>query len=205
MSRRVLGWGLIVYGILGLLLVLGGAPTGLALASTVERLSVTADGSLEAAVRSTRAAADAFVNVDGSLSEAEASADAAATLARDASGTLASLSTAMEIAVFGAQPLLPLAAEFDTSAEQASALAETLDSVAGSMGDTRVDVAKIGTELDGLGRELNELRDASGDGVSAPPIRLFVLLLLAWLLLPAIGSIAGGAALVRTAPPPVRA
>lgn len=198
MSRRVLGWILVIYGLLGLMLVAGGAPTGLALAGTVERLSITADGSLRAAIRSTQAAADAFVNVDISLSEAESSADSAAALARDASGTLGSLALAMEISVFGAQPLLPLASEFDSSADQASELAETLDSVASSMGDTRVDVATIGAELDVLSDELSELRDASGSGVGAPPIRLFVILLLGWLLVPAVGGIIGGLALLRT-------
>lgn len=116
MSRRILGWGLIVYGLLGVALIAGGASTGLALASSVERLAVTADGTLRAAARSTGAAADAFVNVDGSLAEAESSASSAGDLAAEASGTLQSLASAMEIAVFGAQPLLPLAAEFDASA-----------------------------------------------------------------------------------------
>lgn len=202
MSRRALGWVLVIYGLLGLMLVAGGAPTGLALAGTVERLSISADGSLRAAIRSTQATADAFVNADFSLAEAESSADAAAALARDASGTLGSLALAMEISVFGAQPLLPLAAEFDDSAEQASALAETLDGVASSMGDTRVDVAGIGAELEILSDELDTLREASGGGASAPPIRLFVFLLLGWLLVPAIGGILGGLALLRTSVPP---
>lgn len=200
MSRRALGWGLIAYGVIGIALIAGGASTGLALASTVERLAVTADGTLQAAVRSTEAAADAFVNVDGSLSEAESSATSAADLATEASGTLQSLASAMEISVFGAQPLLPLAGEFDASAQQASALGDELDGVAGSLGDTRVDVARIGTELDGLSRELAALREASGNGVAAPPIRIFVTLLLLWLLVPALGGLVAGVVLLRMAP-----
>lgn len=199
MSRRALGWGLIVYGLIGVVLIAGGASTGLALASTVERLAVTADGTLQAAVRSTEAAADAFINVDGSLEEAESSASSAADLAVEASGTLQSLAFAMEISIFGAQPLLPLAAEFDASAQQAAALGDELDGVGGSLGNTRVDVARIGTELDGLSRELGALRDASGNGVAAPPIRLFVTLLLLWLLVPALGGLVAGVVLLRTA------
>ncbi|MEJ7803857.1 MAG: hypothetical protein WKH68_10895, partial [Candidatus Limnocylindria bacterium] len=99
---RLLAWSLILYGLLGFVLVLGGAVIGLELASRIERLAATADGTLAAAVRSTDAAADGFTNVDGSLSEAEGSAEAAGALARDASGTLASLARAMELAVFGA-------------------------------------------------------------------------------------------------------
>ena len=198
MRRPLLGWSLILYGIAGVALVIIGAVMGLELASRVERLAVTADGTLAAAARSTDAAANAFTNVDGSLSEAESSADAAAALSRDASGTLASLAQAMELSVFGAQPLLPLAGEFDASAGQASALADTLDRVAGSLGDTRTDVTRIGAELYDLSAELGALREANGTDGSAPPLRPFVMLLLAWLLVPAVGGLLGGLALLRT-------
>ncbi|MGI8998702.1 MAG: hypothetical protein ACR2GO_03230 [Candidatus Limnocylindria bacterium] len=197
MRRPMLAWALVLYGILGIALVGGGAVIGLDLASRVEQLTATADGTLAAAVRSTDAAADAFTNVDASLSESEASADAAAALARDASGTLASLAAAMQLSVFGAQPLLPLAGEFEASADQAAALGDTLDSVSGSLGETRTDVASIGTELDGLSTELAALRGANDTGGGAPPLRLFVILLLLWLCIPAVGGLLGGLALLR--------
>ena len=201
MRRRFLAWVLILYGVLGLVLVLGGAAIGLEVASRIEGLTATADGTLAAAARSTDVAARAVTNVDASLSESQASADAAAELARDASGTMASLAQAMELSLFGTQPLLPLAGEFDASAEQASALAETLDRVAGSLADSRTDVARIGTELAGLSAELSALREASGASTpgAAPPLRLFVLLLLAWLLVPAAGGLLMGLALLRPA------
>ena len=71
--------------------------------------------------------------------------------------------------------------------------------MSGSLGDTRTDVARIGTELDSLGAELAGLRDAngSGGGGSAPPLRLFVVLLLSWLLVPALGALVGGVVLLR--------
>ena len=197
MRRGLLAWALIVYGLVGLVLVVSGAVIGLDLALRVERLATTADGTLAAAARSTEAAAAAFTNVDASLTEAESSADAAAALAREASGTLGSLARSMEITIFGTQPLLPLAGEFDASAEQASALGETLDSVSGSLGDTRTDVARIGTELDSLSAELAGLRDANGSGGPAPPLRLFVVLLLTWLLVPALGALVAGVVLLR--------
>jgi hypothetical protein len=199
LRRRLLAWVLILYGVMGLVLVLGGAAIGLDVTARVERLTATADGTLEAAARSTDVAAEAFTNVEGSLSESQTSADAAADLARDASGTMASLAEAMELSVFGAQPLLPLATEFDASAEQASALAETLDRVAVSLGDTRTDVARIGTELAGLSAELGALRDANDTSGTAPPLRILVLLLLAWLLVPAAGGLLIGLSLLRPA------
>lgn len=200
MRRRLLGWALLLYGLAGVALVVGGALVGLDAAARVERLASAANGTLSAAASSTEAAAAAFANVDGSLAESETSADAAAALARDASATLASLSLAMELSVFGAQPLLPLAGEFDASADQASALAETLDRVAASLGDTRVDVAGIGAQLEGLATELAILRDSIGTGDDPPPVQAFVLLLLAWLMVPAIGGVLAGLVLLRRPP-----
>jgi hypothetical protein len=200
LRRRLLGWALLLYGLAGVALVGGGALVGLDAAARVERLASAANGTLAAAASSTEAAAEAFANVDGSLAESETSADAAAALARDASATLASLSLAMELSVFGAQPLLPLAGEFDASADQASALAETLDRVAASLGDTRVDVAGIGAQLEGLATELAILRDSTGTGGDSPPVQALVLLLLAWLMVPAIGGVLAGLVLLRRSP-----
>jgi len=202
LRRRLLGWILVLYGLAGIVLVAGGAVVGLDAAARIERLASAADGTLAAAAQSTEAAADAFDNVDGSLAESETSAVAAAALARDASATLASLSQAMELSVFGAQPLLPLAGEFAASADQASALAETLDRVGSSLGDTRVDVSGIGVQLEGLATELAVLRDSTGAGEDPPPVQAFVVLLLAWLMIPALGGLLGGLALLRRPPPP---
>jgi hypothetical protein len=194
---RRLGWALLVYGVVGLVLVLGGAIAGLDAAARVERLAASAGGTLAAAARSTEAAAEAFTNVDGSLAESQASAHAAANLARDASATLASLGRAMQLSVFGAQPLLPLADEFADSADQASALAGTLSNVAGSLDDTRSDVSAIEVQLERLSAELALLQDSTGAAGEPPPIRLFVLALAGWLLVPAAGGIVGGLALIR--------
>ena len=197
MTGRPLAWALIVYGILGIALLVGGALYGLEMAGRVERLATAADGTLAAAARSIRAAADSFASVDDSLSESEASADGAAALAREASGTLDSLSIAMRISVLGAQPLLPLADEFATSADQAAELAETLDSVGASLGGTRTDVAIIGVELDTLSRELEALRGSGEADAGPPPLRLFVALLLGWLAIPAIAALLIGLVLLR--------
>jgi hypothetical protein len=193
----MLGWGLIVYAVVGLALIVTWAIVGLDTASRIERLATEADGALSAAARATEAAADSFTNIDASLADAGESAAAAAVLARDASGTLRALAVAMELSILGAQPLLPLAVEFATSADQASQLVTTLGSVGSSLGETRTDVAQIGVELGVLSRELASLQVSSGAG-AAPPLRLFVALLLAWIAIPAVGSLIAGTALVRT-------
>jgi len=197
MAGRALGWALLAYGITGLALVVVGAIGGLEMAGRVEDLAVQADTTLAAAERATQATADSFSGVDDSLAEGEASTDAAAVLARDASLTLDSLANAMSLSILGTRPLEPLAADFATSANQASALADTLEGVGDSLADTREDMTLIGSELDQLANELGALRDASSTDGAAPPIRLFVMMVLAWLALQAVGALIGGMALLR--------
>ena len=202
MGRRLLGWSLVLYGLTGLVIVVGGAFVGLDVAARVERLASAAGGTLDAAARSTEAAADAFTNVDASLAESQESAEEASDLALEASATLDSLARAMELSVFGAQPLLPLAGEFAASADQAASLAETLGRVGASLDETRGDVVGISGELGQLAIQLAVLQESTGSGGEAPPIRPFVLLLLAWLLVPAVGGVIGGLAVLRLARPP---
>lgn len=199
MQSRRLAWGLIAYGLVGLVLVVGGALIGLQAAGRVERVASAADGALVAAARSTRAAAESFTSIDGSLASAQLSAGQAATLADEASGTLDALAASMRLSIFGSQPLLPMATEFETSADQAAELAVTLASVGGSLDATRDDVAAIGLELESLGRQLEALRGADPDAGAGPPLTLFVGLLLAWLAVPAVGALVFGIALLRRA------
>lgn len=204
MGRSALAWALVLYGAAGLGLAVTGAAVGLDLATRVERLAADADGTLAAAAGATRAASDSFENVDTSLSDAQESATAASTLSGDASGTLRSLALAMELSLLGSQPLLPLAREFETSADQADELADTLASVGGSLGDTRTDLTGVGTELGLLADRLEALRGAGGDDdAGPPPLRLFVALLLAWLVLPAIAALVTGLAMLRRPRPVV--
>lgn len=198
MRRRTVGWALVAYGIAGVVLLVVGAIAGMDAAARIERTAAVAGGTLSAAARATRAAADSFTSIDGSLSDAQASADTAAALSRDASATLDSLAAAMGISIFGSQPLAPLAGEFSTSADQAARLADTLDSVSGSMSETRSDVATIGVELDVLSDRLEGLEGATGPGGGVPPLRLFIGLLLAWLALPAVGAVVAGTLLLRS-------
>jgi hypothetical protein len=199
-SRRAAGWLLVIYGLLGFVLVVTGALVGLDAADRFERLATDANAAITSAAAATDAAAESFTNVDASLAESRTSADAAAALAREASGTLTALATAMSMSIFGAQPLLPLAAEFTTSAEQAAELAETLDGVGASLGDTRADVARIAPQLERLSEELESLGGGAERGAGTPPLRIFVIVLLAWLLMQAVGSLLGGLMLMRPRP-----
>jgi hypothetical protein len=126
MGRSTLGWGLVAYGVLGIALSIVGLTFGLDAAGRLERLASASDATLEAAARSTAAAANAFGSINTSLLSAEASVGQASTLAADAAATLESLSAAMDLSVFGARPLQPLADDFSDAAGQADDLAATL-------------------------------------------------------------------------------
>ena len=197
-SRRGAGRLLIAYGVVGLALVAVGAFVGLGLAAQVERLSGTADAALSAAARATDAAAESFAAVDVSLADSQASAAAAATLAREASGSLDSLAAAMDVQIFGTQPLAGLAAQFSANAEQAEEVATTLDDVGSSLGDTRTEVARIAPELEGLSEELRSLGTQPEAATAAPGLRLFIVLLLVWLVMQSLGSMIAGSALLRS-------
>jgi hypothetical protein len=195
MGRSTLAWGLVAYGLVGLALSIIGFTFGLDAAGRLERLSTASDTTLEAAARSTAAAADSFGSIDASLVSAESSVQQAATLSADAGETMAALSVAMNLSIFGAQPLQPLADEFADAAQQAEELSATLSTTAGSVSDVRTDATAIGAELEGLAAELEALRASlPADPV---PVRGLVALLLAYLTLPAVAALVAGGLLLR--------
>ena len=195
MGRSTLAWGLVAYGLVGLALSVVGFTFGLDAAGQLERLAAATDTTLEAAARSTTAAADSLESIDASLENAEGSVAQAATLSADAGATLDALSVAMSLSVFGAQPLQPLADEFADAADQASELAATLEVTTGSVSDVRTDAQEMGAELDALADELEALRDSvPADPI---PIRGLVALLLAYLTLPAVAALAAGSLMLR--------
>ena len=56
--------------------------------------------------------------------------------------------------------------------------------------------ARVETAEDELGRQIEELQTAARPG-ETPQLRLFVILLLAWIAVPAIGALMLGLALLR--------
>ncbi len=195
MGRSTLAWGLVAYGLVGLALSIVGFTFGLDAAGQLERLAAATDTTLEAAARSTAAAADSFESIDASLANAEGSIAQAATLSADAGATLDALSSAMNLSIFGAQPLQPLADEFADAADQAEELAATLGGTSGTVSAVRTDADAIGVELEALATELEVLRDSVP--VNPVPIRGLFVLLLAYLTLPAVAALVAGSLLLR--------
>lgn len=201
MRRRALAAGLIAYGLLGLVLVVLALPISVDLAGRVERLASSADGTLRAASASASAAAEALDGLDEGLGRSAASSGAAARLARDAGATLDSLAAAMQLSIFGAQPLLPLADDFATSADQAAELGDQLDRITDSLTISKGDLGVLHAQIDALAVELTELRGATTErAAGAPPLTAVGVVLLAWLAVPALASLAAGLWLMRRAP-----
>ena len=165
MNSSNLAWGLVAYGVVGLVLSIVGFTFGLDAAGQIERLAAASDATLEAAARSTAAAADSFESIDGSLVNAEDSIAQAAILSADAGATLDALSAAMNLSIFGAQPLQPLADEFADAAEQAEALATTLGTT-GRVGLRRS--GRCGRHRRRAGCPRRRARGAAGDGAGQP-------------------------------------
>lgn len=196
---RMLGWLLVAYAGIGLVIVLVAAVVGGPLIARVDRLATSAAGTMTAATQATDAAADAFVGFDASLAEADAAVGDAADLSREASVTLDGLAVAMSLSILGQQPLLPLAGQFETSADQLRALGGNLDAVGGALVGNRDDIAELGIRMRALADRMADLEDRIDDEQAARGLPLGWLFygFLLWQLLPIAAAAIGGAWLLR--------
>jgi hypothetical protein len=148
------------------------------------------DATVDAASQTLTDAAVAFAGFDASLAEGQGSAEQAAGLSRDTATTMDNLAAAMSITVFGAQPFVALAADFERGADQLDELGESLDRIGGTLGANRDEMSAVSRDLAALAAQV-ELVDAATS--EPPPLRLILYLLAAWLALPSVAAIAGGA------------
>jgi hypothetical protein len=197
-AARIGGWALIAYGLAGILLLLIAFAVASGPLGTAQRLLVSLDGTLHAAADTARSTSTALDSVDSGLGEAQRGTADASTLVADAAATSGRLASAMGLTIFGAQPLIGLSDDFEAIQTQLTGLSANLDAVSGAMAtssddldDVRIDVARLATEIE-------RVRDTTGtDAGGMGSIGLAVGVLLAWLALPAIAALIGGAALLR--------
>jgi hypothetical protein len=197
-AARIGGWALIAYGLAGTLLLLIAFAVASGPLGTAQRLLVSLDGTLHAAADTARSTSTALDSVDSGLGEAQRGTADASTLVADAAATSGRLASAMGLTIFGAQPLIGLSDDFEAIQTQLTGLSANLDRVSGAMAtsaddldDVRIDVARLATEIE-------RVRDTTGtDTGGTGSIGLAVGVLLAWLALPAIAALIGGAALLR--------
>ncbi|HEX5579800.1 MAG TPA: hypothetical protein VFY43_09055 [Candidatus Limnocylindria bacterium] len=201
---RALGWLLVVYAFLGLLLLVAAVAVGMPMVGRVQRLADSASGSIEAAARSAQAASTALAGFDDSLTQARQSAADAATLSRDSARTLQSLSEAMSISILGTQPLLGLADDFGDSGNQLLRLGDSLEQIGGAMATSQEDVALVAAELQGLTDQLNELAGATQAELAGadPPLTWLFGGFLAWQAVQVVAAGLAGLIVLRDASRP---
>ena len=205
-GRRLLGSLLVAYGLMGLGILVGGA---MLINGPLDQLSQTT-GSLEEQrtllVRSLRStsqtfgdAADGMTGFDESLVQARQSTARAAVLARDVSGTMSELARAMSISIFGTQPLISLAASFERAGQQLNTLGDDIEAMGTALERNAADGRVTRRNLEGLQDEVEdlavsveetELPKVPTDAISA--VRIALLLLVGWLSMLALGSLALG-------------
>ncbi|HEY8179311.1 MAG TPA: hypothetical protein VIH33_02835 [Candidatus Limnocylindria bacterium] len=201
---RTLGWLLVVYAALGLLLVVAAVAVGLPMVARVQRIADSANGSIQAAAGSARAASLALTGFDDSLTQAQQSAADAAALSRDASRTLDGLSAAMSVSILGTQPLVGLADDFAASADQLVQLGDSLEQIGQAMATSQGDVAQVTVELQGLTDQLTELAGATQAELAGadPPLTWLFIGFLAWQAVQVVAAGLAGLLILRNASRP---
>jgi len=196
-----LGWLLVVYAFLGVLLLVAAVAVGLPMVGRVQRIAESASGSIEAAARSAQAASTALAGVDDSLTQAQASAVNAATLSRNAAQTLGNLSEAMGVSILGTQPLIGLADDFADSADQLVLLGDSLEQIGQAMATSQGDVDEVAVELQGLTDQLTELAGSTEGELAGtdPPLTWLFAGFLAWQVVQVVAAGLAGLLILRNA------
>ena len=198
---REIGIALVALGALGVVAVIVAFIVIGGIFSRLQVVSEAAAGPLRSTARTISDAADAFDRFGDSLTEAQRSAASASDLAHQTSETLHALADTMSIQIFGTQPLLPAADGFRNSGDQLAGLGDDLGSMSEALGANVDDLEQASRNLRSVRSDMNTLLAAfqtdegSDDGIGLARLGLNVLL--AWLLLAALGCLSLGVLLVR--------
>lgn len=199
-ALRAAGWTLLLYGTLGIVLLVAALAIGTGPLTTADGLLSSLDGTLEAASDTAHSSSTALDSVDAGIEAARAGTTDAGTLVGDASATSDRLADAMSLTILGTQPLAALAGDFRSIADQLSQLGESLRGVGTALETSTADLGAVHDDVERLAAEVDGIRgSAAGVGASGASLRLAYVALLAWLALPALGALAVGLALLRLA------
>lgn len=183
--------GLMLFGATGVVLL---ALVAIVLEDAFRQVElVDTSGPMAQATSAIGDAAAAFAGFGTSISEAERSATGAATTSRNASATASRLADTMSLSFFGAQPFLPLAQGFRQQATDLDAMATDLDRLATALHQNQSDISTLRSDL----ADLHSRLAVSGVPLPLGTLRLLVGLVLLWLVVPALASLALGTWLLR--------
>jgi len=216
--RRLFGALLVAYGLLGLLIVIGGAALVANSVARVDGIVSTIDTQRQVLVRSLDAtetflhdAHSGSTNVGSSLTAAVDSARQTADLTRSLATAMDQLSAASSISILGQQPFGGLGTTFGGVASQATSLGDSLDHTADALARNGTDLTQVSADLGNIETEITDLRgqvaamnlgtdDVASIDRAIETSRLVLFGVLLWLALQALIAVLAGLVLLRWTP-----
>lgn len=213
-NRRLLGVGLVVYGVLGVVII---AIVAVALIRPIDRigeLSTSVEdqrillvSSMVQGETTLREMAAGVRRMDSSLTSARSATDRSSQIAVGVAQSMFQLRDAMSISILGTQPLIGLAAGFDQTGTQLLQLSSDLTTIGTSLDTNAADVATTAANLDQLADTVNTLTDSVENGPSVgvsaealDAVRIAIFAVAGWLLVFAVACVVVGAYLFVLAP-----
>jgi hypothetical protein len=207
--RRRLGRGLVAYGVIGLVaLVVVGIGLGIAVVRArdvldrIEQQRVAVVRLLDATSLLLGTTASSVDRLGTTLSSTEEAVRRGAELTRTLSTAGTTMADLAAVDILGLQPFAGAAVPFGTLSEQATSLAVSLDSTAVALDTNRVDLATLVEDLRGISADLEDIEASIVDVRLVGDVALslglvVVIVLLAWLSVPAFAAIVLGRRLMR--------
>ena len=200
--RRRIAYGLLGFGLSGLVLLLGAGVLVLGslgavddAASGFERQRAELLAMLEPAANAIDNAATSVTNAGASLTSSADAAEQAATFTTRLAGSFEGLAGLSSLEIFGTRPFAGLGEEFQRVGTDARTLSQDLLVTAGSLRTNVTDTAAVAADLRTLATRLDALEtslggtDGGGLGDATAALnaaRIVLLGLLAWLAVPAV-------------------
>ena len=211
--RRAIGVGLTAYGLAGIaagvLVVAATVAVGLGMQPALESVDRQRDAvvaSLESGAASLEKTAGLVNESAGVVQSASEIASEAANVTRGLAETFSRLAATFgSFEILGNQPFGPLASDATQLAEQMRGIANDLDalgvqlgSISRSLPPLAEDLAATSTELATLAAELAAFGVPESAGAAFAWLVIGVILLVTWLLVPAIVALVSGVSLLRS-------
>jgi len=211
--RRRLGWGLVSFGVAGVVLVVAAAALVIGSLAAVDNAATGFDRQRAELVSMLQPAASTLSDAADSASHAGASLTAASDASRRAADLTSRLATSFDsmaglgsFEILGARPFAGVSSQFADTATQSRTLSSDLGSTADALATNVADSEAVAADLRSLADRLTQLETSvggTGGGGSSTSLpiglaRLVLLGLLAWFSIPALASIWLGRRVLRS-------
>jgi hypothetical protein len=200
--RRRMGYGLLAFGLSGLVLLLAATALVFGSLAAVDDAAIGFEeqraellAMLGPASSALDGAATSATNASASLTSSAGAAERAAALTTRLASSFEGLAALSTFEIFGTRPFAGLASEFTLVAADARALSADLDSTAASLRTNVADTGAVASDLQALATRLDDLEsslggpDDGGLGSAAAALtaaRIVLVGLLVWLAVPAV-------------------